>query len=930
MNIIKGLEYERFVKHFIINKLNKPTYLWNECPEEILIENNLVSSHNHLRIIRKDIKEGHLHFHKDIGIDLIQIDDNDISLIQAKNGYSSGIRVEDIAGIMMRTSFSRKNTFIYYTNSISKNILYTGNLSPYVRFIENLDDLIENSYASINFIHLSINNPPEIKTKSTIIPYDYQLEAINKFKNHYENYNRGILSLPCGCGKTFISFNIAINYDKIIIISPLREFAFQNLNRFIEYGYNEKSLLVDSDGTRDFEEIQNFIAKNQKFLISTTYKSLDIISNLLNSFENSLFIIDEFHNISKANLLNENDNMFKLLNSNHNILFMSATPRIYDIEEDDYVKEDFENLLGTIVYSMNFNEAISNNYICDYKVWIPSIHENNEKLDEELSIFDIDDEIKNKCKFLYSCLLNNGSRKTIIYTKDKCDMIKMMNGMKSLNEFFMIDFDMYSLNSNNTDKERKEIIKRFSKNNDKIQLLFNIRILNECIDIPSCDSIYISSPPNNKITTIQRVNRATRKNKDNPYKIANIFIWCDKYNDLLNCLSTFKEYDNLFKDKIKINQINYYNSKTDKDIELIEKDKRIFSNVIINVKEFIQLSFEERLKIIIDYIENNGKIPSRSDINNEVKTLANWINGQKQNYKDNKLNNNSKKLWEDFIEKYQHLFRDNIKDWKANLKLLEEFIIKEKRLPKDKEFRWLSHQKENYKNKLMLNDDILKLWEDFTKKYEELFVDFEEIWFKNLKSLEDYVKIHNKFPNCRDINNEIKSLATWKSVQIQNYKNNNHCMKNENIKTKWEEFVNKYDYLFKDIVRIWNNKFKLLEEYVIKNGKLPNEKMKNKTDANLGQWTSNQKKNYKNKEDSMRNESIRKKWEDFMERYPELFMNYEQKWNYTLELLKKFIKDNERMPRMRDTIPLGKTLYRWYLSNRKKGKLDSINLLLDT
>ena len=33
---------------------------------------------------------------------------------------------------------------------------------------------------------------------------------------------------------------------------------------------------------------------------------------------------------------------------------------------------------------------------------------------------------------------------------------------------------------------------------------------------------------------------------------------------------------------------------------------------------------------------------------------------------------------------------------------------------------------------------------------------------------------------------------------------------------------------------------------------------------------------------------------------------------------------------MRDTIPLGKTLYRWYLSNRKKGKLDSINLLLDT
>ena len=56
----KGLFYERYVKDFIINKLNKQVYLWNECPENILIDNHLVSSHNHLRKIRKEIIKIHI------------------------------------------------------------------------------------------------------------------------------------------------------------------------------------------------------------------------------------------------------------------------------------------------------------------------------------------------------------------------------------------------------------------------------------------------------------------------------------------------------------------------------------------------------------------------------------------------------------------------------------------------------------------------------------------------------------------------------------------------------------------------------------------------------------------------------------------------------------------------------------------------------
>ena len=95
----KGLLYEKYVKNFIIQQLGKNAYLWNECPENILIANNLIHSHNDMRLIRKDIKEGHLHSHKDIGIDIIQIDNDKCSIVQCKNGYNNGLCIDDISGI---------------------------------------------------------------------------------------------------------------------------------------------------------------------------------------------------------------------------------------------------------------------------------------------------------------------------------------------------------------------------------------------------------------------------------------------------------------------------------------------------------------------------------------------------------------------------------------------------------------------------------------------------------------------------------------------------------------------------------------------------------------------------------------------------------------------------------------------------------------
>ena len=908
----KGLQYEKNVKYIIIQK-GMNAFLWNECPENILIKNNLVHSHNDLRLMRKDLKEGHLHNHKDIGIDIIQLDNNDkCSIVQCKNGYKDGICINDLSGIMLRAALIRNiNTYIYYTSCLSRNLSNTTKLSSHVVFIDYINDietlkLFECSNDNkIYFVKLpcedsNISNSVNEEV-IPITPYSYQLEAVSKLKDHYINNDRGIVAIPCGCGKTYISMLISNDYKQIVILSPLREFARQNLNRFIEYGYDRNNtLLVDSDGDRDIDSIKRFIQSTNNCLISTTYKSMDIISECLELFNDVLFIIDEFHNLSKANIFDETDNIYKLLKSNHKILFMSATPRIYDIEYDnnsvvdsdgdeDSNSDESEDIdgnvgfFGDVVYQMTFTDAIANKYITDYRIWLPSIHENNEELDNELSIYDIDNEIKNRCKFLYSCIANNGSRKCIVYCKDTEDMMTMIESMKTLNDFYIMDIEMHSISYEDSVKRRSYVLEYFA-NNEKIQLLFNIMILNECIDIPACDSVYISYAPKNKITTIQRISRATRIDKNNPYKVANVYIWCEEYDDMLETLSSIKEYDIMFKDKVKIGTVDFYNNKDKKELEIIENEKILLSNCIIGVKEFKAISWEEKLATVEEYIREYGRLPTKHDKDKGKSSLAYWIDNQKHIYiyiKQIMKDEDIRKLWEDFINKYPELFKSNKEIWIEKKNQLEDYIQTNNKLPwqTDKDngdrllAKWKTHQIQNYYKRVhnMKDEDIRKLWEDVVNKYPELFKSNKEIWIEKKNQLEDYIQANNKLPSHTDKDNCVKKLARWECEQNKNYKKEDKIMKDEDIRKLWEDVVNKYPELFKSNKEIWIEKKNQLEDYIQANNKLPNKRNNDNYISSLGSWCSGQKQHYKKKDKHMEKEDIRKIWEDFTAKYPHLF-----------------------------------------------------------
>ena len=944
-NITKGYLYEKQIKNYIINYLDKQAYLWTETPETILIESGIIGTHNELRLRRKENKLNPL---RDTGVDIIQIEnDNKISFTQCKNGYLQGLRMDDLAGFSLMTLHHYNKIhkgYVYYTDKLSYNITSL----PSIEKIE----YIKKSFILDNDINNITKNENVLIKQNVIKPFDYQLEAKNKIIDYFKTNKRGILSLPCGTGKTLISYISSIELSKqIIIISPLKQFAKQNLDRFIEYGFDSPTLLIDSDtsGTRNFNDIKQFIKSNKKFLISSTFCSADIINKCLKYLNNPFIIVDEFHNLSKTNVskyldnieqddefdnesdiesdnqelnyldeLEENtDDFYQILKSDSKILFVSATPRIYELEDDDenYSKE----LFGEIIYKMSFDYAIKNNLICDYKIWLPSIHENNVQLKNELDIYKIDDVIKAKCIYLFSCLLNTGSMKTIIYCVDTKEIKLFEEAIEKLDDYFVLDCEINKITSNTSNSNRTKILNNFTLNKSR-QLLFSVRILDECVDIPCCDSIFITYPTKSKIRTIQRLNRATRLNPSNKFKKANIFLWCNQYDEILETLSGIKEYDEEFVDKIKINQVGFFTNKLNVDEDII-KDVKLVKDYSIGIKEYKCLSWDDKLNQVKNYIDLNGKRPSSSDKDETVKNLGYWLSDQKKNYKKKikiMRNQQIRTSWENFIssKKYGSYFTSYEEEWMKNLNNLKKYIDENNKKPSgcdendsnNKLSKWISHQQQSYKkqNRIMSKEHIRKIWDDFlnSEKYKKYFLSNEEEWIENFNLVKKYIDDNRKKPTIRDNDEQIKKLGMWIQRQNSIFNKQTEIMKNEKIRNMWSELVNSKQYMkyFLSNEEIWINNLNDAKKYINENNKRPSEESKDKDINKLGKWLTHQIKNYKNKVQIMNVEQYRNEWENFVNsnEYRKYFMSNIEVWENNLNLVKKYIDENKKKPSITD------------------------------
>jgi len=616
------------------------TYHWFNIPDSVLVDSKFVCSHEELRNKRKNNWKL-----REYGLDGISIEiKNNVKIyhgLQMKL-WNNTLCANDL-GTFLSVIYNR-------FDESSKGYLYhTSNLEKILQ----KDISIKNRIISIK-VDNPFKNESNYEPKNNIILRPYQLEAIYKLNEGWNGIKS--LNVPCGCGKTII-FSEHLkdsSYKNIFIFSPLRFLTEQNLEKIKSYLPKYNHLLIDSDGTRDINDIIDKLDKNTVY--SCTFRSAsDIISELFNNghnfdIKNTILIVDEAHN-----LLN-NIKLIELCKVFFKVLLVTATPSI-----------QLESIIGSeVIYNYSFKDAIKDKYICDYKIYFPYIEKNKDNVPSEL--LHLDNNLANKCLFFINGLLITGSKRAIVYLKNReeCDIYEHIFN-EIMNKYHYFKVLIKTITCKAKKEERINIIGEFEKDEEEeiIKIILSIRILDEGIDIPKCDSIFISyiGDPYNDIRNIQRICRANRIDHKNINKVSSVFIWCDNIDKSLNTLKLFRDNDIDFHKKIRI-KYNSYEPKNKIIEENVKKLNHMLSEYInihcLNEEELFEIRKEQLFRFCNEY-----ERCIKEKENFEEYKLGKWYYEQKIKIKEGNINIYNKLGYNEYIKediiKYLDYYKENIK-----------------------------------------------------------------------------------------------------------------------------------------------------------------------------------------------------------------------------------------------------------------------------
>jgi superfamily II DNA or RNA helicase len=846
----KGTLYEIYINNYINNYINTLpetliSYMWRKVPEQVLYMAGLITDYNkHLlnRRTKKMIEKDYVNPLQDTGVDIVTVNkDYSITFVQCKNFMACVKKFNLETFFTMLNKYKQKGIVYHSQDKIAASLseIIDSTDEKILKFIHK--PILENDQ-NIELTNTINFKQPEIKL------YQYQQEIVDKYVNYYKNKNKAILNAPCGVGKTIISCFIAKEYDIIIFITPLKQYAEQNIDRFKQYD-NRNCLLVTSDGVRDVKTVREFIDTNKekKIMISATYRSCDVISGLLDMNINFFIIIDEFHNLSaehvygnyeekeqKDNIIQiENSNINKLdenveedeskskgyyinkiINSNHKILYMSATPRIYDIENKK--DSDVEDLLGEIVHSMDFKVAIKNKYISDYELCFPIMED--ESLNQlnstlllindflEYKLEDID--LARKCCFFFQCLKIHGHTKCIIYFQSIQELKKFMNYFNEINTYYAYDCSIDSIIADDNKPQRIDKIKKF-ETFEGHSVLLSVKILDEAVDLPICNSIYITYNSESKIRNVQRLCRAVRIDSNDIAKKAKIMVWATKMTELSSFISSIKEIDDGLIGKIKYvsfdTGLSFINKET--QITYINKYLQYFTEI----GKYRSALWDDHLKQLEEFIIKNNRRPHYNTEPEPYTALGRWGFKQLENYKIKyqiMSDLETRKKWEKFMSKYGYLFRTIKETWYDNFELLKNFIDINNKKPTlakgDPDeislMYWLSDQISNYKDKRaqLANEQNYTDFTEFLEKYNRYFLTDEELWHIHFKKAKNFIDIYKKNPKSTKKGSYEAKLNAWIGTQLDNIKKKvGTVTKNKEINDEWNKFILEYGKYFR-------------------------------------------------------------------------------------------------------------------------------------
>jgi len=369
------------------------------------------------------------------------------------------------------------------------------------------------------------------------IPRNDQTIIIGKSVIHFQQYDKGMLVLMCGVGKTLISLWITqeLNSNTILIGVP-NKLLLKQWEEVICVLFQNIPYLIVSGGV-DVESIIRFLENNQKkCIVITTYSSAHKVYTVAQQtrFVFSMKILDEVHHLTTTNI-EEKDrktyvNILKIKSEKQ--ISLTATLKLLENkenqrDEDIVISNDNVEYFGEIIDRKCLLWAIDENIICDYV--IQTIITNEEQLEQQLSRFNIIEE-NDKRLFLSAfaslkSIFDGHSHHLLIYSNNKDNSFKLIQYIKMLlddNYFDIADLYYSNYHSEMKSKDQKEIIYNFKK--AKFGIITCVYCLGEGWDFPLLDGVVFAENMTSNIRIVQSALRASRKNKNDKNKKTKIIL----------------------------------------------------------------------------------------------------------------------------------------------------------------------------------------------------------------------------------------------------------------------------------------------------------------------------------------------------------------------------------------------------------------------
>jgi predicted helicase len=603
-----------------------------------------------------------LHSGKDKGIDLLAImNDGGILFVQSKC-YNKDVTLQtsDLKTFPMIEKYltgNNKAILLTTAGSITKEYFINPHYNKFM--LKGWKDFSKLDKTFFDFIRSTINKKRIVH--QALSPLPHQITALNESITYLDKNTRGKLIMPCGTGKTMVSYFIYKHYNpgRFLFLAPSLNLLKQSVEVYLNQNkankIKSKYMIVCSDKTvdkkedditvdemkksynnvsTDLNEIKEFFKRNSrnKIMVFATYQSGDIVRKVFRKRKLDMAFFDEAHRTVS-------DSHFGMLVKDKNLkagkkIFMTATEKVYNSDLNDVIAMNHEEYYGDYLHSLSIRQAINDGLIVDYRISVLDCV--SDKLKERILNQEQIEEKNNPDIFgnlhifasayiLIKSISENITKfkKIITYHSsiEKAKMfIKFVNYWKNkylISEKMYIDIIEGSMNA----KLRKNKIEQFEKVD--IAIIANSRCLTEGQDIKCVDSVMFVDPKWSKIDIIQSFGRALRNFPGKEY--ANIIIptfisedeiMNKKYERVVQLGKALKELEENITDE-------YIDKKGNKlsRIETIKCKINSSSGIMYNKISSSELEENIKAKILVDINRGLGinKIDFYKSLNLNIK-----------------------------------------------------------------------------------------------------------------------------------------------------------------------------------------------------------------------------------------------------------------------------------------------------------------------